>query len=153
MFVVAGVLGLLYLSKMGGLTGVNFLQLLSVASSFVMLGVKLSKPGASPTACDACDALLCTHLMPGKLPQLKVLLNYKSKQEMKCARTTAKAIAEDTRIWVEKFPQLKKYGPKFEGLQSKRLLQLKDVELLNEFGIESDVDRRYRRDSSMVLID
>ena len=40
------------------------------------------------------------------------------------------------------FPQLNEYGPKFEGLPSKWLMHLKDDELLNEFGIVSDVDRR-----------
>ena len=46
------------------------------------------------------------------------------------------------------FPQLNEYGPKFEGLPSKQLMHLKDDELLNEFGIVSDVDKMYCHDST-----
>ena len=127
-----------YLFKMGGIAGgkSNLLQMLSVASSFLMLGTH------SSSSCAHTDVYFCKGLKVSKLPQLKALLDYVSKQKKKCARTT-RNLMEDIKMWVGQFPQLKQYASKFEGTTAERMLQLKDNDLVNEFCIGSEVDRLY----------
>ena len=78
-----------------------------------------------------------------KLPQLKALMDYESKQGKKCSRAMLKVLMVDTKKWIEQFLELKEYSSKFEGLTGERMLQLKDNELLSQFGIDSKVDRQY----------
>ena len=86
-----------------------------------------------------------------KLPQLKALMDYESKQGKKCSRAMLKVLMDDTKKWIEQFPELKEYSSKFEGSTGERMLQLKDSELLNEFSIESKVDRQYVPHLTRVL--
>jgi hypothetical protein len=115
-----GILGLLYLLKGGTVAESHLLQMLSVASSFLMLGVKVSR-----------------------LPQLVDFMEYEAKQKQKCWRITLKALTEDMRRWFEAFPQLKRYHQYFEGIAADRMLQLTNEELVRKFEMESDVDRQY----------
>jgi hypothetical protein len=118
-----GVFGLLYLFKMGGMAAgkSNFLQMLSVASSFLMLGVKVSK-----------------------LPDLKRLMEYESKQKKKIARTSLESMqAIGVQKWFQQFPQLKEYSSRFAELTPDQMLKLKDGDLLETFNIENNVDRQY----------
>ena len=61
-------------------------------------------------------------------------------------------LMDDTKKWIEQFPELKEYSSKFEGSTGERMLQLKDDELLNEFGIDSKVDRQYVPHWTSVLV-
>ena len=79
-------------------------------------------------------------------------MDYESKQGKKCSRTTLKVLMDDTKKWIEQFPELKEYSSKFEGSTGERMLQLNDDELLNEFGIDSKVDRQYVPYWTSVLV-
>jgi hypothetical protein len=117
-----GVLGLLYLLKMSqtGSGHSNLLQMLSVASSFLMLGIKCSK-----------------------LPQLKALLDSASKQQRKCKRMVLGPSAEDLKKWLASFQQFKVLIPKFDGMTGTQMLEMYDDEPLKQLGLYSEVDRKY----------
>ena len=44
---------------------------------------------------------------------------------------------------MEQFPQLKEYSTVFAEVPGEQMLQLKDDDLLNSFGMETAVDRLY----------
>jgi hypothetical protein len=117
-----GVLGLLYLLKRSqtGSGDLNALQMLSVASSFLMLGIKCSK-----------------------LPQLKALLDSASKQQGKCKRMVLGPSAEDLKKWLASFEQFKVLIPKFDGMTGTQMLEMYDDEPLKQLGLYSEVDRKY----------
>ena len=69
-------------------------------------------------------------------------MEYEAKQRQKCSRTAFEALAQDLKQWFERFPQLKEYYPRFDSVTAVRMLQLTDKDLLNEFKMESNVDRQ-----------
>lgn len=94
--------------------------MLSVASSFLMLGIKCSK-----------------------LPQLKALLDSASKQQRKCKRMVLGPSAEDLKKWLASFEQFKVLVPKFDGMTGTQMLKMYDDEPLKQLGLYSEVDRKY----------
>ena len=94
--------------------------MLSVASSFLMLGIKCSK-----------------------LPQLKALLDSASKQQRKCERMVLGPSSEDLKKWLASFEQFKVLIPKFDGMTGTQMLAMYDDEPLKQLGVYSEVDRKY----------
>ena len=118
-----GILGLVYLRvQMSLQKTVNLVTLLSIASSYLMLGIKLCK-----------------------LPLLKGLWDEEGKQTKKLSRVTLDALTDGVVPWLKRIGQLSEYVPHLEeaGLSADEILGIRSEEPLIKLGIQDEVDRMY----------
>ena len=101
---------------------ISFLVLLSTASSFLQLGVKLSK-----------------------LPLLKVSFYQRRKEKSKVTRSKLGKGCDDLQEWLKHIPNLSQYANMFTqaGITGEQLVAvMSDTELIN-LGMEQEIDRKY----------
>lgn len=119
-----GVLGLVYLHvQMSEKKNVGLVLLLSIASSFLSLGIKLSK-----------------------FPNLRYLFDDEKKYKRKVSRVQLNG-ADVATTWLQRIEPLKKYATLFEaaglGNSADKLIAMSEDAPLIAIGMDSEVDRKY----------